>query len=108
MTWRIDRNAVAVREARGSSISVTTSPVPGDPDKASQGTAGVGSTSHLAGIFFQMQTGTRYQFVPYRNTGMQDLMAGLIDLMIDPAANSVLQVRDTQCDRPRSSNFSGN
>src|SRR3954447_26138838 len=27
----------------------------------------------------------RYQFVPYRNTGMQDLMAGLIDLMIDPA-----------------------
>jgi len=27
------------------------------------------------------------------NTGMQDLMAGLIDLMIDPAANSVPQVR---------------
>jgi tripartite-type tricarboxylate transporter receptor subunit TctC len=40
-----------------------------------------------------METGTRYQFVPYRNTGMQDLMAGLIDLMIDPAANSVPQVR---------------
>jgi tripartite-type tricarboxylate transporter receptor subunit TctC len=64
-----------------------------NPDKASQGTAGAGSTSHLAGIFFQMATGTRYQFVPYRNTGMQDLMAGLIDLMIDPAANSVPQVR---------------
>jgi tripartite-type tricarboxylate transporter receptor subunit TctC len=63
-----------------------------NPDKASQGTAGAGSTSHLAGIFFQMATGTRYQFVPYRNTGMQDLMAGLIDL-IDPAANSVPQVR---------------
>jgi hypothetical protein len=29
MTWGIDRNAVAVREARGSSIPVTTSPVPG-------------------------------------------------------------------------------
>ena len=57
-----------------------------NPDKASQGTAGAGSTSHLSGIFFQMETGTRYQFVPYRNTGMQDLMAGLIDLMIDPAA----------------------
>ena len=35
-----------------------------------------------------METGTRYQFVPYRNTGMQDLMAGLIDLMIDPAART--------------------
>ena len=64
-----------------------------NPDKASQGTAGAGSTSHVAGIFFQKETGTRYQFVPYRNTGMQDLMAGLIDLMIDPAANSVPQVR---------------
>ena len=64
-----------------------------NPDKASQGTAGAGSTSHLAGIFFQMATGTRYQVVPYRNTGLQDLMAGLIDLMIDPAANSVPQVR---------------
>jgi tripartite-type tricarboxylate transporter receptor subunit TctC len=64
-----------------------------NPDKASQGTAGAGSTSHLSGIFFQQLTGTRYQFVPYRNTGMQDLMAGLIEIMIDPAANSVPQVR---------------
>ena len=64
-----------------------------NPDKASQGTAGAGSTSHLSGIFFQQLTGTRYQFVPYRNTGMQDLMAGLIEMMIDPAANSVPQVR---------------
>ena len=40
-----------------------------NPDKASQGTAGAGSTSHLSGIFFQMQTGTRYQFVPYRYAG---------------------------------------
>ena len=63
-----------------------------NPDKASQGTAGAGSTSHLSGVFFQKETGTRYQFVPYRNTGMQDLIAGLIDLMIDPAANSVPQV----------------
>ena len=48
-----------------------------NPDKASQGTAGAGSTSHLSGVFFQKETGTRYQFVPYRNTGMQDLIAGL-------------------------------
>src|SRR5262245_332842 len=64
-----------------------------NPDKASQGTAGAGSTSHISGIFFQEETGTRLQFVPYRNTGMPDLMAGLIDVMIDPAANSVPQVR---------------
>ena len=66
-----------------------------NPDKASQLTAGVGSTSHVAGIFFQRETGTRFQFVPYRGAGpgMQDLVAGRIDLMIDQVTNSLPQVR---------------
>src|SRR5262245_9824114 len=64
-----------------------------NPDKASQGTAGPGSAMHVAGVFFQRETGTRFQFVPYPNTGMQDLIAGRIDLMMDMAANSVPQVR---------------
>ena len=49
-----------------------------NPDKASQGTAGAGSASHVSGVYFQKETGTRFQFVPYRGTGpaMQDLVAG--------------------------------
>jgi len=62
-------------------------------DKATQATAGPGSGSHVAGVFFQKETGTRYQFVPYTESGMRDLIAGRIDMMIDPAANSVPQVR---------------
>jgi tripartite-type tricarboxylate transporter receptor subunit TctC len=65
-----------------------------NPDKASQGTSGVGGYSHLAGIFFQKQTGTRFQFVPYRGTAMNDLVAGHVDLMIDQASNALPQVRD--------------
>jgi tripartite-type tricarboxylate transporter receptor subunit TctC len=84
---------VAKKELPANSLQELVAWLRANPDKASQGTAGAGSTSHLSGIFFQKETGTRYQFVPYRNTGMQDLMAGLIDLMIDPAANSVPQVR---------------
>jgi tripartite-type tricarboxylate transporter receptor subunit TctC len=64
-----------------------------NPDKASQGTTGVGSNSHLAGAFLQKLTGTRFQFVPYRGTAMQDLVAGRIDLMIDQASNALTQVR---------------
>ena len=64
-----------------------------NPDKASQGTAGTGGTSHLAGVLFQKQTGTRFQFVPYRGSAMQDLVAGNIDLMIDQASNALPQVR---------------
>jgi tripartite-type tricarboxylate transporter receptor subunit TctC len=64
-----------------------------NPDKASQGTTGIGSTSHLAGVFFQKETGTRFQFVPYRGTAMQDLVSGQIDLMIDQSSNALPQVR---------------
>src|SRR5580693_1677620 len=60
-----------------------------NPDKASVGIAGVGAAGHLAGISFQKQTGTKFQFVPYRGNGpaMQDLLAEQIDFMIEPASN---------------------
>jgi tripartite-type tricarboxylate transporter receptor subunit TctC len=66
-----------------------------NPGKASQGIPGFGSTGNLAGIAFQKATGTTYQFVPYRGDGpaVQDLMAGQIDMMIEPASNSVAQVQ---------------
>ena len=58
-----------------------------NPDKASLGTAGVGSPSHIAGVLLQNLTGTRFQLVPYRGTApaAQDLVAGQIDMAIlDP------------------------
>ena len=58
-----------------------------NPDKASLGTAGVGSPSHIGGILFQNITVTKFQLVPYRGTApaAQDLVAGQIDLSIlDP------------------------
>ena len=60
-----------------------------NPDKASVGIAGVGAAGHLTGISFQKETGTKFQFVPYRGNGpaMQDLLAEQIDFMIEPASN---------------------
>jgi tripartite-type tricarboxylate transporter receptor subunit TctC len=60
-----------------------------NPDKASVGIAGVGAAGHLTGISFQKETGTTFQFVPYRGNGpaMQDLLAGQIDFMIEPSSN---------------------
>jgi tripartite-type tricarboxylate transporter receptor subunit TctC len=54
-----------------------------NPDKASLGQTGPGSPAHIAGILFQRQTGTRFQFANYRSAGqaMQDMIAGHIDLM---------------------------
>ena len=69
--------------------------VKANQDHVSAGTAGVGSASHVGGIYFQNLTGTKFQFVPYRGTGpaIQDLMGGHIDLMFDQAANSLPHVR---------------
>lgn len=66
-----------------------------NPDKASVGTAGVGSGSHMGGVYFQNATGTKVQYIPYKGTGpaMQDLLAGRIDFMVDQASNSLPQVR---------------
>jgi len=63
--------------------------------KATQGTAGYGSGSHVSGVYLQNITGAQFQFVPYRGAGpaMQDLVAGQIDIMVDQAANSLPQVR---------------
>ena len=67
-------------------------------DKVTQGTAGAGSASHIAGIYFQKLTGTTFRFMPYRGAGpvMQDMLAGNIDLNFDQAANSLPQVRAGQ------------
>ena len=65
-----------------------------NPDKAS---AGVFATwSRLFGAYFQSNTGTRIQFVPYRGAApaMQDLVAGQIDLMFDQAGNTLPQLRN--------------
>lgn len=66
-----------------------------NPDKASAGTAGAGSASHVGGIYFQSATGAKFQYVPYRGTGpaMQDLVGGRIELMFDQASNSIPQLK---------------
>jgi tripartite-type tricarboxylate transporter receptor subunit TctC len=66
-----------------------------NPNKALAGTGGVGSISHVGGVFFQQATSTHFQFVPYRgvNLATQDLIGGQIDLLFDQAVNAVTNVR---------------
>jgi tripartite-type tricarboxylate transporter receptor subunit TctC len=66
-----------------------------NPGKASVGIPGAGSTGNLAGISFQNVTGTTFQFVPYRGDApaVQDMMAGQIDMMIEPSSNFTAQVQ---------------
>src|SRR6188768_203674 len=65
------------------------------PTPATAGTAGAGSGSHIAGLYFENITGIKLQYVPYRGTGpaMNDLVAGQIDMIVDQLSNSINQVR---------------
>jgi len=65
------------------------------PTPAAAGTAGAGSGSHIAGLYFESVAGIKLQYVPYRGTApaMNDLVAGQIDLIVDQTSNSINQIR---------------
>ena len=70
-----------------------------NPDKATAGTSGAGSSGQLASILFQKETGTRFQIVPYRGAApaMQDLVGGQIDLRFaSEGSQSLPYLRDRQ------------
>ena len=63
------------------------------PDKTSWAVPGSGS--HVASVFFQRETGTRFRLVPYRGAGpaIQDLAAGRIDMAMLNVGPVLPQVR---------------
>lgn len=66
-----------------------------NPDKATCGTAGPGSPSHIAGVLFQQVSGTSFQFVPYRGVApaIADLVSGQIDIAILDPITTLPQIR---------------
>ena len=86
----VSKNAVPARTLSELLAWLKSSPTP-----AAAGTAGAGSGSHIAGLYFESVAGIKLQYVPYRGTGpaMNDLVAGQIDLIVDQTANSINQVR---------------
>jgi tripartite-type tricarboxylate transporter receptor subunit TctC len=65
-----------------------------NPDKLNFGSAGNGTTHHLAGELFKLLTGTQLTHVPYRGAGpaMQDLVAGHVQMMFDGLGSSAAQI----------------
>ena len=78
-----------------SSLKEMVAWVKANEGKVNVGTAGAGSSTHIAGIYFQNEIGAKLAFIPYKGTGpaMQDLIGGQIDMMVDQLSNSLPQVR---------------
>ena len=64
-------------------------------DKATMGTSGVGSPSHVAGVLMENLVGAKWQMVSYRSAGLatQDLLAGFTDIQLDTPAVSLPHVK---------------
>jgi tripartite-type tricarboxylate transporter receptor subunit TctC len=64
-------------------------------DKATMGTSGVGSPSHVAGVLMENLVGVKWQMVSYRSAGLatQDLLAGITDIQLDTPAVSLPHVQ---------------
>ncbi len=66
-----------------------------NPGKLNYGSAGNGTSHHLAGELFKLQTKTFITHIPYRGAGpaLQDLIAGQVDLMFDGLGSSATHIK---------------
>ena len=67
-----------------------------NPAKLNYASAGNGTSHHLAGELFKLQTKTFITHIPYRGAGpaLQDLIAGQVDLMFDGLASSATHIKN--------------
>ena len=66
-----------------------------NPGRLNYGSAGGGTSHHLAGELFKQQTKTFITHIPYRGAGpaLQDLMAGNVDMMFDGLGSSAGHIK---------------
>jgi len=66
-----------------------------NPGRLNYASAGNGTSHHLAGELFKLQTKTFITHIPYRGAGpaLQDLIAGQVDLMFDGLGSSATHIK---------------
>jgi tripartite-type tricarboxylate transporter receptor subunit TctC len=67
----------------------------GKATKINMASAGIGSTSHLAGELFKLMTGVNLLHVPYRGSApaLTDLLGGQVQVLFDPISSSIEHIR---------------
>jgi tripartite-type tricarboxylate transporter receptor subunit TctC len=67
-----------------------------NPGKLNYASAGNGTSHHLAGELFKLQTQTFITHIPYRGAGpaLQDLIAGQVDILFDGLASSATHIKN--------------
>lgn len=69
-----------------------------NPGKLNIGTSGVGGTQHFAAALFEQKAGVTFTHIPYRGgaPAMADLVAGRLDLVFSPLAETMSFIQSGQ------------
>jgi tripartite-type tricarboxylate transporter receptor subunit TctC len=65
-----------------------------NPGKVNMASGGIGTSPHLCGELFQIQTGTKMVHVPYRGNYMTDLLANQVQVVFNPIAQALPLIRE--------------
>ena len=65
-----------------------------NPGKVNMASGGIGTSPHLCGELFQLETGTKMVHVPYRGNYMSDLLANQVQVVFNPIAQALPLIRD--------------
>jgi tripartite-type tricarboxylate transporter receptor subunit TctC len=64
------------------------------PGKVNMASGGIGTSPHLCGELFQIETGTKMVHVPYRTNYMNDLLGNQVQTVFNPIAQALPLIRD--------------
>jgi tripartite-type tricarboxylate transporter receptor subunit TctC len=65
-----------------------------NPGKVNMASGGIGTSPHLCGELFQIETGTKMVHVPYRGNYMSDLLSGQVQTVFNPIAQALPLIRE--------------
>jgi tripartite-type tricarboxylate transporter receptor subunit TctC len=79
----------------GADFKAFLAQVRANPGKLNYGSAGSGTSHHMAGELFKQQTNTFITHIPYRGAGpaLNDLMGGNVDMMFDGLGSSAGHIK---------------
>jgi tripartite-type tricarboxylate transporter receptor subunit TctC len=65
-----------------------------NPGKVNMASGGIGTSPHLCGELFQIETGTNMVHIPYRGNYMSDLISNQVQAVFNPIAQALPVIRD--------------
>ena len=65
-----------------------------NPGKVNMASGGIGTSPHLCGELFQIQTGTKMVHVPYRGYYLSDIVTGVVQVSFNPIAQALPLIRE--------------